>query len=155
MPRGTLSGVIRILLTSVTTIRDPLFAQPFARWCTVAATALLAGAWIAIAAIPHVAWEESIVVHYTTTFGIDALGRWTDLLRIPTTGTVLLAVNLGAARFLARPAIGDPLSVSDRRTDREELGPALPTASRVLVAASVAIEIAVLIASVLLWRVNA
>lgn len=85
-------------------------------------------------AIPNRAADESIIVHYTTTFGIDALGSWTDLMRLPLTGTVLLVVNCGLAWFLTRQDHVD--------------------APTVLMVASVVLEFAVLIGALLLLRVN-
>ncbi|MDO8599348.1 MAG: hypothetical protein Q7S02_04520 [bacterium] len=122
------------LSRTVVTFRGPLLAHPFVRWCAVASMTFLAGAWIAILAIPNSTADESIIVHYTTTFGIDALGSWTDLMRLPLTGTVLLVVNCGLARFLARQDHVD--------------------APIVLMVASVVLEFAVLIGALLLLRMN-
>jgi len=119
------------LTTPIITFRDPLLASPFLRWCTIVATALNLGAWIVILGIPSLPGPDAIVIHYTTTFGIDALGDWKDLLRLPVTGTVLLGANIVIARLLATEA-----------------------ASVLLITANVLIEFAVLLGSILLWQVN-
>lgn len=129
------------LTTPIITFRDPLLVSPLIRWCIIAAIALCVGAWIVILSIPNLPGPDAIIVHYTTTFGIDALGNWRDLLRLPVTGTVLLGVNLAIARLLA---------VSHDASG----GPARSPASLILVTASVPIEFTVLLGVVLLWRVN-
>lgn len=105
----------------------------------IVAFALLSTAWITVFAIPNLPGTDAIVVHYTTTFGIDALGSWRDLLRLPLTGTILLIVNLTIARALASPSA--PSDV-------------LPPATTVLIVASAVIEFTVLVGCLLLWRVN-
>ena len=132
----------RALSRVLWTFRDPLLAHPFTRWCVVVATAFLAGAWVAVLAITDTPGEDAVIVHYTTTFGIDALGSWGEITRLPLTGTVLLAVNVILARFFAHPST-TPEEASD-----------LPRASAVLIVASVILEFAVLVGALLLWRVN-
>lgn len=125
----------------IITFRTPLLSVPFARWCTITAAALLTAAWVVILGIPNLPGPDALIVHYTTTFGIDALGNWRDLLRLPLTGTVLLAVNLAIARVLAtgpeRPNVAS-----------------LSSASQILIVANIPLQFAVLLGSVLLWRVN-
>ncbi|MDP3771107.1 MAG: hypothetical protein Q8R16_02305 [bacterium] len=127
------------LTATIFTIRDPLLARPFLRWCAIVACALLAAAWIAVLAIPNLPGSDAVVVHYTTTFGIDALGSWRDLLRLPLTGTILFAVNFTIARVLITPNTSQDM---------------VPTATTVLAIASVIIEFTVLVGCILLWRVN-
>jgi len=116
-----------------------MLAHPFLRWCGIVSLAFLATAWITIIAVPNLPGADAVVVHYTTTFGIDALGSWRDLLRLPLTGTILLAVNLTIARALVAPSA--PPDV-------------VPPATIVLIVASVVIEFTVLVGCLLLWRVN-
>lgn len=125
----------------IVTFRTPLLSAPFARWCTIAAIALLIGSWIAIFGIPGLPGNDALIVHYTTTFGIDALGNWRDLLSLPLTGTVLLAVNLVIARLLATES-GQPPHAS------------LSPSSQILIIANIPLQFTVLLGSVLLWRVN-
>ena len=127
------------LTATIFTVRDPLLAHPFLRWCAIIAFVLLAVAWIAVLAIPNLPGADAVVVHYTTTFGIDALGSWRDLLRLPLTGTMLLVVNVAIARVLIAPSAPPD---------------ALPPATLVLVIASVIIEFTVLVGCLLLWRIN-
>ncbi|MDO8622334.1 MAG: hypothetical protein Q7R80_03835 [bacterium] len=127
------------LLRTVVLFRDPLLAHPFLRWCAIVALVLLTAAWIAVLAIPNLPGTDAVVVHYTTTFGIDALGSWRDLLRLPLTGTILLAVNFTIARVLIAPNTSPDM---------------VPTATTVLAIASVIIEFTVLVGCILLWRVN-
>lgn len=127
------------LTATIFTIRDPLLAHPCLRWCAIVALVLLAAAWIAVLAIPNLPGTDAVVVHYTTTFGIDALGSWRDLLRLPLTGTMLLAVNFTIARVLIAPN-ASPDTV--------------PAATTVLAIASVIIEFTVLVGCLLLLNVN-
>lgn len=133
------------LTTPIVIIRDPLLRQPFARWCAIIAAALLAGAWIAILGIPNAPGSAGVIIHYTTTFGIDALGSWADLLRLPLTGTALLAVNVALARFFVR------LEISDRRL---RVGEISSSTVSILLVASVALEFMVFVGAVLLRKVN-
>lgn len=129
------------LTKPIITFRTPLLSVPSARWCTIVAVALLLGAWVVILGIPNLPGPDAIIVHYTTTFGIDALGNWRDLLRLPLTGTVLLAVNLAIARVLATgPELPNAASLSP--------------ASQILIIANIPLQFTVLLGSVLLWKVN-
>lgn len=130
----------RSLLTPLIVFRDPFLAHPLLRWCTIIAFVFCVAAWIAVVAIPNIPGTDAVVIHYTTTFGIDALGSWRDLLRLPLTGTILLAVNLTIARVLV--GANAPPDTA-------------PHATVVLAIASVVIEFVVLIGCVLLWRANA
>lgn len=134
----------RALSKVLFTFRDPLFARPSFRWCVIGAASFLAGAWIAILGIPNVADGDAVIVHYTTTFGIDALGSWGELARLPLTGTALLIVNIGLAWFLAR---------GEGATDALPPG-GVPTAASVLLVASILLEFIVLIGCLLLFRAN-
>lgn len=129
----------RSLLTPLIVLRDPFLAHPLLRWCAIVAFAFCSAAWIVVLAIPNIPGTDAVVVHYTTTFGIDALGSWRDLLRLPLTGTMLLAVNLTIARVLVGASAPPD---------------AAPHATVVLAIASVIIEFVVLVGCVLLWRVN-
>lgn len=80
--------------------RHPLLAVAWTRWVLLVSGVLLAGAWIATAAVPILPGEAAIVVHYTTTFGVDALGSYRDLLRFPVVGTTLVAFNVILATLL-------------------------------------------------------
>ncbi|MBI4434663.1 hypothetical protein HY635_02500 [Candidatus Uhrbacteria bacterium] len=132
----------RLQLTAlIIAFRDPLLGTPFTRWCIIVATALNLGAWVVILGIPNLPGTDAIIIHYTTTFGIDALGNWRDLLRLPVTGTVLLGANIAIARLLATGS------------DAPRSAPPSP-AARILVAASVPIEFAVLLGTILLWNIN-
>lgn len=129
------------LTKPIVTFRTTLLSAPFARWCTIVAVTLLIGSWIVVFGIPSLPGNDALIIHYTTTFGIDALGNWRDLLRLPLTGTVLLLVNLVIARLLATES-GQPHHVS------------LPPSSQILIIANIPLQFTVLLGSVLLWRVN-
>lgn len=130
------------LTKPIITFRTPLLSVPFARWCTIVAATLLTAAWVVIFGIPNLPGPDALIVHYTTTFGIDALGNWRDLLRLPLTGTVLCVVNLVIAHILSTGS-GQPHAVS------------LSPASLILVVANIPLQFTVLLGSVLLWRINA
>lgn len=125
------------LTKPIITFRTPLLSAPFARWCTIVAVTLLTAAWVVILGIPNLPGPDALIVHYTTTFGIDALGNWRDLLRLPLTGTVLLIANLTIARLLTT---GSDVP--------------LPQASQILIVANIPLQFTVLLGSVLLWRIN-
>lgn len=129
----------------ITTFRDPLLAQPFARWSAIVASTLNLAAWIVVLGIPNIPGPDAVVLHYTTTFGIDALGSWPNLFRLPLTGLALLAANLALARLFAKLEVGG---------GRLEVRGQLPHASTILLIASVVLEFAVLLGTVLLWQVN-
>jgi len=134
--------------------RGSFLGRAHIRWCAIAAISFLAGAWIAVLAIPNVPESASLVVHYTTTFGIDALGSWRDLAMLPLSGTVLLLINVVLAWFLTRAEVrGQRLEVGAASAG-PSVPDALPHAPAVLMAASAVIEFAVLINAVLLWRAN-
>lgn len=125
------------LRTSARLLRHPLFARPLPRWCVFLAIAFLVGSWIATVAIPNIPGATAVVVHYTATFGVDALGSWGDLFRFPVVGSVLVGFNIVLAVLLTQ-----------RRAEA-------PTqASMVLLVAAVLIAFAVCIGMVLLLRVN-
>lgn len=129
------------LTRSIITFRTPLLSVPSARWCTIAAAALLTAAWVVILGIPNLPGPDALIVHYTTTFGIDALGNWNDLLRLPLTGTVLCVVNLVIARVLATGP-------------EQPNAAALSPASQILIVANIPLQFTVLLGSVLLWKAN-
>ena len=131
----------------IVTIRHPLFERPFARWCIVVSTAAITGAWIAILAIPAIPGDIGIVTHYTTTFGIDALGRWTELIWLPIVGTISVVANVTIAWFALRP----PPRLRARVTQwSSTIADVVP----MLLSATVLITFLVLIGSLLLLRVN-
>lgn len=107
------------------------------RRCIIASIAFIAAAWVAALAVPHLPGEAPLIVHYTTTFGVDALGDWWDFVRLPLTGTVLVALNVTLARILTSRADGAPSA-----------------ASVALVVASVCIAWVVCMGTVLLWSKN-
>ncbi|MFH1430759.1 MAG: hypothetical protein ABIG71_04570 [Candidatus Uhrbacteria bacterium] len=117
-------------------LTHPIFARPLSRWCVLSAAMLLIGAWVATFAVPN-AESGAIVVHYTTTFGIDALGSWRDLLRLPITGSILVVLDVVLAFLL---------------TERDEQAPT--PASWILVIAALLIAFVVCFGTLLLLRMN-
>jgi hypothetical protein len=153
----SLPGVRTAQLTKpIITFRSPLLAAPSARWCIIIAVALLAAAWVAILGIPVLPGGDALIVHYTTTFGIDALGSWRDLLRLPLTGTALFLVNLTIARMLQPEAESrKPETMAGAlRQQAHRSTVALSPASSILVVANIPLQFIVLLGSVLLWRAN-
>ncbi|MDO8463623.1 MAG: hypothetical protein Q7S96_05175 [bacterium] len=115
----------------------PLLVRLFPRWMIIGAFLLLAGTWIAAFAVPNVPGAASLVTHYTTTFGIDALGSWRALVRLPLTGTVFVLLNIVLAFLLTTPRDAAPSS-----------------ASLTLCVAAFLIALATLTGTVLLWSKN-
>lgn len=121
----------------MTTIRDPLLGRLAARWSIIVAAALTAGTWVAVVAVPVPVGDSAVVAHYTTTFGIDALGSWSSLLRLPVTGTIILLVNTAVARLLAASS-----GIAERR------------AVDSILTATILLEFALLVGAILLLRMN-
>ncbi|MFH1098964.1 MAG: hypothetical protein V1723_03530 [Candidatus Uhrbacteria bacterium] len=129
-----------------------------------------AGAWIAMCAVPRVGNE--FILHYTTVFGIDAVGPWADLFRLPAFGTVLLVANTIIARLLIgrTPSSGStterPSSLVNNvgvevdaglgysSADLESSDLRLDGAVVFVLVATIIIELSVFIGSLLLWRAN-
>ncbi|MBI4433527.1 hypothetical protein HY632_02040 [Candidatus Uhrbacteria bacterium] len=120
-----------------------LWGNPGARWLLLAAGVCTAGTWIAVLAIPRIPGVDTVVTHYSTTFGIDALGSWRQLLRLPSMATVLMVMNMSIAIACMRGARADTIS------------PAMlpPAASAILVATALLSFIA-LVGALFLLRVN-
>lgn len=124
----------------------PLLASRWARWCLFCTCFVLFGAWIAVLAVPRIP-DAQYVVHYTTTFGIDALGSWESLLRLPITGSAFVILNMSIAMLLSPRPVQQELF-------RAPLAPHLSVASALLCVASCVVAMTVLLGSVLLWRMN-
>lgn len=136
------------------TVRDPLFRHPIARWCACAALLFLGASWIAILAIPILPESDAMIVHYSTTFGIDALGTWRELLQLPIIGAAVFGVNVGLARFLVDDRIARARGRGDGPEPEPRVAATLAPATALLMVATVFVEFATAVGSVLLWRVN-
>lgn len=153
-PRGAAASHMR-LGQVLHEFRDPLLRSPLCRWSLIASAAFLAVAWGVTLATPRIPGSAAVVVHYTTTFGIDALGAWSDLLRLPILGTVVFLLNAAIARGIAgihaHPVgpDGAPMEAAP------PAAPLMPTPSvTALTAATAFLEATIALAAILLWRVN-
>jgi hypothetical protein len=121
--------------------QHPLLARWWTRWAIGVAAILLAGAWIFVLGIPSpLTSNGTLIVHYSTSFGIDALGTWRDIMRLPVVGSVLFVLNMSIAFLLSPQGTSDDVGHVD--------------ASFIMVVSTVMIEGVVLLASALLWSVN-
>ncbi|MBI2482584.1 hypothetical protein HYV74_00205 [Candidatus Uhrbacteria bacterium] len=120
-----------------------LGAHPGARWLLLVAVVCTAGTWITVLAIPRIPGNDTVVTHYSTTFGIDALGAWRQLFRLPSIATILLGMNVGIA----------VASIRATRPDAHPV-PLLPPAAQTMLIASALLSAVALVGALFLLRVN-
>lgn len=103
-------------------------------WVSLALSAFTnAAAWVMLWLVPRPVDGGQVFLHYTVIFGIDKIGKYSDLFAAPLWGSVILLVNMVIAWLIF---------------------PKAAAMAEFLVLATVFVEVGTLLAAVLLYLTN-
>ena len=110
-----------------------LFRQRVVRVSLALSAITNLAAWVVLWLVPRPAEGSQVFLHYTVIFGIDKIGKYSELFAAPLWGAVILLVNMIIAWLIF---------------------PKAAAMAEFLVLATVFVEVGTLLASVLLYLKN-